>query len=283
MKYQIIGDSGLDLNETLKAEMNLKTIPFTIYVENEELVDNDPSKLEEGRNKIYASREAVRSGCPSPYTYEEAYEEVFSQGQAEGIFVVTLSSKLSGSFNSANLAAKSYKEAHPEAKIHVFDSLSASAGETNVAYYLYKLENQGLDFDEIVEKGENYVHAMRTFFILERMDILIRNGRIKKTAGLLAKTLKIKPIMMGKEGEISLYEMSRGFKKSLVKLAEGIGNEVEETKGRILFISHTRGLEKAQFFKKKVEELYDFDEIHIVESSLLASTYADDGGIVVAF
>ena len=143
--------------------------------------------------------------------------------------------------------------------------------------------DQGLAFDEIVEKGEKFIREMETFFILESLNNLIKNGRIRKSAGLIAKTLNIKPIMQGVKGEIELFELNRGFKKSLDKLAKAIGRIVEKTEGRTLYISQSNAEEKAEFFKKKILDLYRFDDVVVVPTGGLSSAYADDGGIVISF
>lgn len=278
MNYQLVGDSSVDLTDQLEESLGIKLIPFTIQVEGKDFVDKDRSQIQKMREEMNASKKAVKTSCPSPYDYQEAFDP-----EADGIFVITISSKLSGSYNSANLGVKEFQEKHPQTRVHVFDSRSASAGETNLAYYIKSLMDQGLAFEEIVEKGEGFIQEMETFFILESLDNLIKNGRIKKSAGLIAKTLNIKPIMRGVKGEIELFELNRGFKKSLDKLAKALGRIAGQSQGRTLYISHSNAEDKAQLFKEKVLDLYQFDDVVVVPTGGLSSAYADDGGIVISF
>lgn len=279
MSYKILVDSGCDLTPVMEKEMNVGNIPFKITVDDREFIDDENFNMELFLESMKESSGPIKTSCPAPYDYEQAIEESVE----DEVFIVTISSKLSGSYNSANIAKNVMMEKYPQKKIHVFDSKSASAGETCIAIKIYELIQAGKNFDEIVEEVENKINGLKTFFILESLDNLIKNGRIKKTAGLIANVLNIRPIMIGVQGEISLFEMNRGFKKSLSKLADAIGNVGENLEEKTLVISHANGLEKAEEFKKKVSLLYNFKEILVIHTKGLSTGYADNGGIVVAF
>ncbi len=201
----------------------------------------------------------------------------------DGIFVITISSKLSASYESAVLAKNMYIEEHGPMNIHILDSLSAVSGETRMFLKLRDLMDEGFSFDEIVEKIEAYRDANHSLFVLEDLSNLVKNGRIKKSAGLIANTLNIKPIMKAPGGEIELLELSRGVTKSLNKMVDAIGKFLPDTKGARIVIGHVRAEEKAETVKKRIEELYDFEEIVIVPTRGLSSGYAADKGIVIAF
>ena len=278
MSFKIIIDSGSDLDREMEEHMNISTVPFKIDVNGKEYIDNEEFNMPDFLATMKASSEPIRTACPAPFDYEKALEEA----EEDSILVVTISSKLSGSYNSANIAKNAVEEKSGK-KIHVFDSKSASAGETCVVIKIQECIEKGMSFEETVETVENFINEMKTFFILESLDNLIKNGRIKKTAGLIANVLNIRPIMIGVQGEISLFEMNRGFKKSLSKLADALGTVCSNFEERTLVISHVDALDKAMDFKKKVESLYNFKDIVVVHTRGLSSGYADNGGIVVAF
>lgn len=279
MGYKIIVDSGCDLTIEMEKEMNIGTVPFKIAVEDKEFIDDKNFNMEDFLKTMKASSNPIKTSCPSPFDYEEAVEEANS----DEVFIITISSKLSGSYNSANIAKNVMMDKYPNKKVHVFDSKSASAGEVCIALKINEYIKAGMGFEEIVEKTENDISSLKTFFILESLDNLIKNGRIKKTAGLIANVLNIRPIMSADDGEIILFEMNRGFKKSLSKLADALGKVVDNIEERTLVISHVDDLERAEEFKKKVLSLYNFKDIKVVHTKGLASGYADDGGIVIAF
>ncbi|CDZ75492.1 putative DegV family protein [Peptoniphilus sp. ING2-D1G] len=279
MKYKIISDTSCDLTKEMQEKINLSYVPFKITVDSKEFIDDDNLNVRELIDTMVASDNPIKTACPSPFEYLK----VFKEAEEDNIFVVTISQKLSGSYNSAKVAEEEFKKEFPNKKIYIADSKSASAGQTSVVYKLVKILENEEDFENAIEKINKTVDDNKTFFILESLENLIKNGRIKKTTGLIANILNIRPIMEEIDGEIALFEMNRGFTRSLSKLANALGNICDNMEERVLFISHVAGLEKAKFFKEKVEKLYDFKDIIIIHTKGLASGYADNGGIVIGF
>lgn len=145
----------------------------------------------------------------------------------------------------------------------------------------YLKENNS--FEETMDKIIKYIDSQITMFVLESMQNLIKNGRIKKSAGLIANVLNIRPIMMSNDGEIELYEMNRGMKKSLDKLMIAIGKLNKNKENGVLSISHVNAKERAESFAQKAKELYNFKDIVVRQTNGLSAGYADIGGIVIAF
>ena len=279
MDYKIIVDTSCDANKEMQEKMNISFVPFKITVDNTEFIDDENFNKEKFLNMMSGSKSPIRTSCPSPYDFLEKLE----QAKENNIFILTISKHVSGSFQSANIAKDDFLSTHKDKRVCVIDSESASAGTVSVLIRLHNLINKGLSFDEIVNAMENEVIENKTFFILESLNNLIKNGRIKKTAGLIANVLNIRPIMTENRGEIILYEMNRGFKKSLSKLANALGEVASNLEERTLVISHVNAFDKAKDFEKKVKELYKFKDILILDTKGLSSGYADEGGIVIGF
>lgn len=280
MDYKIISDSSCDLTKEYEKKLDIDFVPFKIDVEDKTFVDDDDLDVQYFIQEMVKSKEAIKTSCPSPNEYLEAMKKY---AHLKGIFLLTISSKLSGSYNAAMTAVNIFKSENPDTKVHIFDTKSASAGQTNIAIKIKEIIDTGIDFDEIVKKGEAFIDELHTFFLLESLDNLLKNGRIKKTTGLIANMLNIKPVMRAVDGEIELYEMNRGFKKALSKMAETVekfGGNVEEKR---LTISHVNALEKAKLLEEKIREKYNFKEIIITPTKGLASGYAYDGGIVIGY
>lgn len=280
MKYGIIADTSCDMTREMERETGITLVPFTIAIDGVPYVDDENLDIDKFIDTMNASPNPIKTSCPSPGDYKEAMEKY---KDTDGIFVITISSKLSASYESAVLAKNMYIEEHGPMNIHILDSLSAVSGETRMFLKLRDLMDEGFSFDEIVEKIEAYRDANHTLFVLEDLSNLVKNGRIKKSAGLIANTLNIKPIMKAPGGEIELLELSRGVTKSLNKMVDAIGKFLPDTKGARIVIGHVRAEEKAETVKKRIEELYDFEEIVIVPTRGLSSGYAADKGIVIAF
>lgn len=278
MEYKIIADSSCDLNEEMKKNVDVTLIPFNISVEGNEFIDDKNLDLSRFVREMKASPNPIKSSCPSPGDFLEKFK------RAKNIFVVTISANLSGTYNSAEVAKEMVLKEEPDKFIHTFNSKSASVGETLIALKIDELIKEKLDNIEIVERVEKYISEMKTFFISENLDNLVKNGRISKTKGLIASVLKFKPIMgADDEGNIGLIENHRGSKKSFNRLVEIIGDTVDDFQDRILAISHANALDKAMDLKKKIEERYNFKDIVIVGTNGLSTAYVNDGGVILAY
>ena len=181
MKYRIAVDSGGELPEELRGQDAFVSVPLTLTIGGMNIVDDGRFTQKEIVERIAADPECPKTACPSP----QAYLEAFDCG-AEHIYAVTLSAELSGSYQSAFIARNMYLEDHPEAKIHVFNSVSASCGETVTVLKIAELEERGLPFDEIVEKTEAFIRSKCTLFVLDNLDTLRKNGRLSNMKALAA-------------------------------------------------------------------------------------------------
>lgn len=278
MHINIIGDSCCDLTDELKKDINATLVPLTITIDDKTYIDDENLDTRELLKEMKASPNTPKTACPSPQEYIEAYK-----GE-ESTFAVTLSSKLSGSYNSAVLAKNLFIEEIKDKFIHVFDSKSASTGEVLVSMKIFELFKNGDDDNQIVEKVEKYIQEMKTFFILESLDNLIKAGRISAFKGKIASILSIVPIMRATdEGEIDLLEKVRGSKKAFSRLLDVIGEQGEKLEEKILGIAHCNCLEKALEFKEEILKRYNFKDIVILETKGISTVYANDGGIIISF
>lgn len=278
MSCRIVADSCCDLNDDLRDKLDISLVPFKIDVDEEKFIDNEDIDTDKLLKLMKKSPNPVKTSCPSPGDFVKEYERY------KDIFAVTISSKLSGTYNSAVLAKQMVEEEDPDKFIHVFDSKSASVGETLVSIKIQELIDEKLANIEIVEKVEKYIADMKTFFVLESLDNLIKNGRISKTKGLIANVLNLKPIMGDDgDGSIRLVENNRGNKRVFKRLVDLIGETGEKLEDKILAIAHVNALEKAEKLKSEIEKIYKFKDIILVKTAGLATAYANDGGIVLVF
>lgn len=276
MKYKIVVDSCCELPEELLTDERLERVPLGLEVGDYHIEDDDSFDQADFLKRIAECPTCPKSSCPSPERFMEAYH-----ADAEHVYVVTLSSHLSGSYNSAMLAKDLYKEKYGEKKIHVVDSESASGGETQIALKLMELEAQGLPFETIVEQIEQFRDTRSVYFVLDNLETLRKNGRLTGVKAFVASTLNIKPVMSAEHGVIVQRGQSIGVKKALAKLAEMLVKEIGSTEGRKLIITHCNAPERAEFVRDLVMKLAKFEEIIIMETRGLSSLYANDGGVIV--
>ncbi len=278
MKFKIVADSCCDLNDELMNQINVALVPLTIQVGDKTYNDDENLDTKELLYSMKNCEESPKTACPSPNDFINAYI-----GE-ESVFVVTLSSALSGTYSSAVLAKDILLEEVNNKFIHVFDSLSASVGEALVSIKIFELAKNGYDNIQIVNKVNEYIKDMKTFFVLESLDNLIKAGRISSLKGKIASLLSIKPVMRSTDkGEINMLESVRGSKKAFKRLVETIGEHGEKLEDKILGIAHCNCLEKALKFKEEVLKRYNFKDIIIVETAGISTVYANDGGLIIAF
>lgn len=284
MTYKIIGDSCLDLTEELKKDPGFQMIPLTLQVGNVQVIDDETFDQSAFIEMVKACPECPKTACPSPESFKKAYEEA----DADAVFVITLSNHLSGSYNSAVLAKELYEEEKKETgepvtkKIAVIDSLSASSGELDQALYIRDLCEQGLNFETVAEMAEAYSHRMKTYFVLETLDTLRKNGRLSGLQAFFATALNIKPVMGAEEGVIIKLDQARGINKALQRMCDIAVKETGDTSGKRVVICHVNHQERALYVKAELEKRASFKEIVITEAAGVATVYANDGGIILA-
>lgn len=275
-KPVILSDSSLDLNESLASRVEVKKVAFPINVGDKEYLDDGSIDIPEFLKQIAATPTVAKTAAPSPGGFMEAF------GDAVEGFIITISGKLSACYSNACLAARELM-AEGNRKVHVFDSMSASVGETAIADRVAGWIAEGLSFDEIVRRGEEFLQSMKTYFVLEDLSTLVKAGRIPKLAGKFVQRLSIIPVCEGVQGEIKICQVKRGMKSALKQLASIIGKEAKNAEEKTLYISHVMCEERAEEFRDLVMSLVPFKNCEIIATGGLSTTYANDGGIIVAF
>ena len=277
MSYKIVVDSCCELPEELKHDPRYEIVPLTLIVgDSYERLDDDGFDQKEFLRAVAECPVSPRSACPSPEKYMEAYRT-----DADHVYVVTLSSKLSGSYNSAVLGKNLYHETYGEKQIYVVDSRSASCGETQIAMQIARWEDEGRGYEEITEKIEKFTDGMHTYFVLDNLDTLRKNGRLSGVKALVASTLSIKPVMAGDQGSIVQLGQSVGIKKALAKMVDYVVRDVVDAEKKCLMITHCNNPERANSVKEQILAKVKFKDVLIMDTAGISSMYANDGGVIV--
>ncbi|MCR5294824.1 MAG: DegV family protein [Lachnospiraceae bacterium] len=277
MKFRIAMDSAGEFTQELRGREEYVLVPLTLSIGGEDIVDDGTVSQKELVRKIAESPSCPRTSCPSPEAYRAAYD-----CEADHIYGITISSNLSGSYQSAIIGKEMYLEDHPDARIHVFDSCSTSVGETILVLKIKELEERGLPFEDIVREVEALSAEKSTTFVLDNLETLRKNGRLSRMKALAAQVLKIKPICAGtKEGEIVQIDQARGINKALVKMVQYVVDHTMNSENKILAISFVNCAERAVMVRDALLERMKVREVLMLEMGGLSTTYANDGGIIV--
>lgn len=274
----IIADSCCDLTPEMKEEMGIVSVPLTMILGDKEYCDDDTLDVAGFVNDMKQYDGKPASAAPSPYLFKQAIAD------ADDAYVITLSSKLSATYNNAVMGKVQAEEESDAVKAHIFDSKSAAAGETAIAIKLHELIKSGLTGSKLIEALNRYIDEMKTIISLENYDNLRRNGRLNRIQGLLVNILNLKLIMSSDgNGEIMLLNKCRGENQKIDTLLSIIEKSGRAIKENFLVITHVFNAGLAEKLRDMIKERFDFGKIYVVQSRGLTSLYADDKGIVLAF
>lgn len=278
MSFHIVADSCCELTADMKKRGNIEIAPLTLEVGGESILDDETFDQKYFLKRVAECPECPKSACPSP----DYFRKSFLNG-AERCYAVTLSAQLSGSYNSAVLGANLAQEENEDLKIHVFNSRSASIGETLIVKKIVECEEAGMSFERVVETVELYISTQNTYFVLENLETLRKNGRLSKTKALVASALKIKPVMGAtSEGDIVQLDQARGINKALMKMVDAIVNDAQHVENKTLAISHCNCPERAEMVKEALLERLAVQDVFVLDTRGVSSMYANDGGIIIA-
>jgi len=278
MSFQVIVDSCCDLTAEMRGSPLYHNVPLTIYVGDDEFRDEMGLDTRILVDAMAMCQEASHTACPSPADYLSAFE------RCEGdLYVVTLSALLSGSHNSAWQAVRLFQEEHPERNVHVFNSCSASSGETLIALKLTQLASQGLPFDQVVREVDQYIAGLETLFVLENLDNLRKAGRLTRVQSLITGALRVK-LLMGAtpEGEIKKHGQALSIRQALSKMVELIAAD-EKHRGKTVCVTHCLCPDRAEHLASLMKKSCDFSQILMAETRGISSFYANNGGVIVAY
>lgn len=277
MSYRVVIDSCGELLDRWKDGEVFVSAPLTLEVGGEQIVDDETFNQASFLKKVDASPSCPKSACPSP----EYYREQFAS-ESDHVFAVTLSAELSGSYNSAVLGMNMVKEEQPDKKIYVFNSKSASVGETLIGMKIEECEQAGMDFEKIIYTVEAYIANQHTFFVLDNLDTLRKNGRLSNLKAFVASALKIKPVMGStEEGQIYQLDQARGMNKALVKMVDYVVEQTRHAENRVLAVSHCNSPERAQMVREAIMAKMPVKDSILLDTAGVSSMYANDGGIIV--
>ena len=276
MENIIVADSCCDMTPELRERLGVASVPLTMTIGEKSFTDDEALNLPDFMTEMKNCKEKVGSAAPSPLLYKEA----FSGGQAP--FAVTLSSNLSGSYSNALLGKSLAGE--DGANVHVFDSKSASAGEVLLVMKIRNMINEGIQKAKIISSIESFIRNMKTYFVLDSVDNLLKNGRLSRIKGTLISVLNIKPIMGSDgNGNIALFSHARGQNQIVEKMTQTIEKSGKNTNGESMVITHCNNPGLAQKLMDAIKSRYQFKEILVLPTRGLSSMYANEKGIIMAY
>ncbi len=277
MKWKIITDTGSSIREieNLPENVSFDIIPLILHLDNKDYVDTPDLDTEELVNEMSKVSKSS-SACPAPGVYAEKFKG------AENVICFTISSEISGSYNSAELGRSIALEENPEANIYIFNSKSAGSEMDLLVWKALELVEAGESFQNVVDGLQDYHQHTYVGYMLKSIENLVKNGRVNKVVGSLVGLLNIHVMgIRSEKGTIEMSNRARGEKRALNTFM----NDIIENgfNGKILEISHVNNETLAEKFANKMKEKFPNTNVRIRPTSGLCSFYAEDGGLIVGY
>ena len=272
MNYKIVSDSASNL---LQGTQWYQSVPLKILGQ-QEYIDDGSQDVAEMVHHLKHFKGKSSSSCPNVSDWLDAFEG------HQCIFAVTITQRLSGSYNAAVQAANTYREEHPDARIYVIDSMAAGPEMAMIVDKIRTLMDQGLDPDQVMEQVKDYQSHLYTLFCLESLTNLARNGRVNPTVAKLAGVLGIRICGEAQQGQIVPIHKARGAKKALNTLVEMIAERGFHD-GCLLRVAHCFAPETAQALGDAILEKFPGARFQMETTGVLCSYYAEQGGLMIGF
>ena len=276
-RIKLVTDSSCDLPSDIINKYNINLISLNVSFGQDSFID----RLEIDNNTFYErmgnEKELPKTSCPSPDRFVESYE-----GDEENILVLTLASKLSGTYSAAVLAKDIYLNDNNNKNIEVIDTCSGSIGAGLLLISAAKMIEEGRTMKEIVSEVERLKKELVFYGTLDTLENAIKGGRVNPIAGKIINSLNFKVIIHINDGVVKPVDKARGEMNSIKKVLDKIENQVSDTENRILGIAHANCLEKAKKVKELIESKHKFKEIIISEVGPVMGTYSSKGAILVS-
>ena len=267
--YVIVSDSSCDLPDELIKENNIKVVPFYVSLDgNDYLKERVNLQVRDFYEKmVNESNLNPKTTLPSVADYEDVFEEQIKAGNS--IICVCITSKFSGSYNSASVAKENCLEKYPNAKITVIDSMVNTGVQGLLVLEIARMKRDGKTYDEAIKLANAMRKTGRIFFTVGNLEYLRKGGRIGKLVGIVGATLKIKPIIVLRDGEIFSAGISFTRKKSFLKATDAALNYFKESKENpddYQFITgYGYDIEEGKLYNEKLKEILKREDVLLIQ------------------
>ena len=277
MRWMIAADSSCDLKQmdTGSPDILYDSVPFVITADSRQFVDEVDLDVPELVSAFEASSSSS-SACPSPLSWQELFQK------ADRVIALTISGRLSGSFNSAMVGKAMALEADPNKKIEVIDSLATGPKLVLLAQHALRQIQDQMSFEAVCASCRDLASSARTVFTLNSFHNLVQNGRVSKIAGFIAGKLGIRVIGVGsREGEIQLKDLMRGEQRTLKKIVKDLEDNGYD--GGEMAVSHCLNESLALTLKEMILSRWSQAKVAILPTRGLDSYYAERGGLIISY
>ena len=285
--YQIFSDSSCDMSSSLLMEYDITLVPFYITFDTENYYRENIELTNQRFYEILTTEKVFpKTSLPSVVDYMTCFESAIEAGN--DVLCLCLSSKFSGSYQSAVNAKLLLEEKYTDANICIIDSMQATGGQGVLLLQIAKMKKEGYSLDECIHKVNEISSTSRIMFTVDTLEYLTKGGRVGKATSLAGTMLNLKPMIQLKEGELIPYSNVRGRKKSLLKMIEMVAEHFNETKESFhdydFIMANATTMEETLQVQEMLEELIGRKlEYPVFQIGVTIGTYTGPGAIGICF
>jgi DegV family protein with EDD domain len=283
--FKLISDGSCDFTDIEVKKYDIDVVPFYVSLDHTNFLKEgvDISKADYFKRLSTETDLYPKTSQPSPQDYVDVFEAALKEGK--DVLCVTISSKLSGSFSSANIAADMVREDYPERKVVVLDSKSVSIAHGLIMKEIVKMRDNGLSLDETEEKAKEVFEHTRAYFTLDTLEYLKKGGRVGPTQAMVGGILGLRPILQVVDGEVKSLESVRGKKKMLSMMETAIVETLKDNKNEVaLSVGYILSEEEAVGFKNNIETALGIEiDNPVTEIGAAVGTHAGPGALAIAY
>lgn len=274
---KIITDSTSDIDLKYAQELNVEVVPLKVIIDGKEYKDRIDLQPEEFYDLLVNSQTLPSTSQPSPQDFVDLYET--AKNNNDSVIVITLSSVISGTYQSANLA----KDLVDYDDIYVIDSLGTTQMQRLLVLKAVALRNEGMNAQDLYTFLEAYKHRIRLFAFVDTLEYLYKGGRLSRTAATAGTLLKFKPIIGFDEGKLDVFAKARGTQKATAKIIDLIQQDGEMDLDEPICIGYTGSSDGLDKFENTLRETLHFDEtLHGIVGPVIG-THAGPGARLIAY
>lgn len=281
MSYKIVTDSCCDFTQQMYGQLGADMVPLSVTFQGNTYNDRNDDSLKQMYAQMRQGESATTSAV-NPMRWEMAFREILKQGQ--DILVIAFSSGLSTTYQSAVIAANELRDAYPNRRIYVVDSLAASMGQGLLVWYACRMQQEGQSMEAVRDwLEENKLHLCHWFTVDDLM-FLQRGGRVSTATAILGTMLSVKPVLkVDNEGKLISVSKARGRKAALAALVKQFGEQAQGYDNDTIMISHGDCLEDAQTVAENLKQKYGVKNVIINYIGTVIGSHAGPGTVALFF
>ncbi|MBR5237033.1 MAG: DegV family protein [Clostridia bacterium] len=284
MSYVIVTDSCANLPETIIDQYDISIVPLSFHVGDRELKSYEKGKVTDFKQfyDMMRNKEVITTSLVSPEKFIDFFKPLLEAGQ--DVLYLGFSSGLSGTYQSATIAADDLKGLYPQRQVITVDSLCACGGQGLMVLYAAQMREQGSTIDEVATWLKENILRMAHWFTCDDLFFLKRGGRISGATAVVGSLLQVKPVLhVNDEGKLVSVSKARGRKQALAALVAQMEKTVEEPQKQTLFIAHADCEEDALYIKKLVENKFSVKDIIVHYIDPVIGAHAGPGTVALFF